>query len=77
MTTGETVDLMSVFIKDEYLRFPYSKHDDMLDCAARILDEKLNVQFPHDSRIKRFFQGPVSGDIFAELEPDEESWMGL
>ena len=77
MTTGDTVDLMSVFIKDEYLRFPYSKHDDMLDCAARILDEKLNVQFPHDSRIKRFFQGPVSGDIFAELEPDEESWMGL
>ena len=77
MTSGEEVDLISVFIKDEYLRFPYSKHDDMLDCAARILDDKLNVQFPHDSRIKKFFQGAVAGDVFAELEDPEESWMGL
>ena len=34
------------FIEDEYLAFPVAVHDDMLDCAARILDPELNAKFP-------------------------------
>lgn len=43
---GVTEDLVQVFINDEYLAFPFAAHDDMLDCMARILDEKLGANFP-------------------------------
>jgi hypothetical protein len=34
------------FIAEEYLAFPVSLHDDMLDCLARILDPELGASFP-------------------------------
>lgn len=43
---GREVDLVSAFIKEEYLAFPVVLHDDMLDCAARILDQTLGAEFP-------------------------------
>lgn len=39
---GQTNDLTSVFINDEFYCFPVSFHDDMLDCDARILDKAKN-----------------------------------
>ena len=42
----KTVDLVDVFIQQEYLAFPVPVHDDMLDCLARILDEKLEAIWP-------------------------------
>lgn len=39
-------DLVKEFIDEEYLSFPVSVHDDMLDSLARILDPKLSAQFP-------------------------------
>lgn len=42
----KTVDLVDVFIQQEYLAFPVPVHDDMLDCLARILDEKLGALWP-------------------------------
>ena len=42
----KTRDLIDDFINDEYMAFPVAWHDDMLDCMARILDEKLGAQFP-------------------------------
>ena len=78
MYNGDKVDLIQEFIKTEILTFPFSKHDDMLDCLARILDEKLNVQFPHDSRIRKFFSKPEK-DVFDEDidHQHEESWLAL
>jgi hypothetical protein len=33
-------------VNDEYRAFPFSAHDDMLDCLARIKDEKIHLAFP-------------------------------
>lgn len=35
---NKLVDLTKIFINDEYKLFPFSIHDDMLDCMARIID---------------------------------------
>lgn len=39
-------DLTDDFYRQEYLTFPVSSHDDMLDCLARILDPALGAVFP-------------------------------
>ena len=39
-------DLVKIFVSDEYRAFPFCAHDDMLDCLARIKDEKVNLAFP-------------------------------
>jgi len=36
--TGQTEDLVKIFLKEEYLAWPYCLHDDMLDGMARIRD---------------------------------------
>lgn len=43
---GVTRDYIQTFIADEYLAFPVSVHDDMMDCRARILDQTLGADFP-------------------------------
>ena len=43
---GKTHDLVDVYMNEEYLAFPVSSHDDMLDCQSRILDAELNAIFP-------------------------------
>jgi phage terminase large subunit-like protein len=43
---GRQQDLVRSFIDDEYLSFPVSTHDDMLDCLARILEPVLGAKFP-------------------------------
>jgi len=43
---GRTEDLTQAFINEEYLNFPVSLHDDMLDSLARITDEDLGLKWP-------------------------------
>ncbi len=43
---GRTIDLIDLFLVEEYDRFPVSAHDDALDCLARILDEDMNANWP-------------------------------
>lgn len=43
---GKARDLVKEYIEDEYSMFPVCTHDDMLDCHARILDEKFGAVFP-------------------------------
>ncbi len=45
---GHTIDLVKVFIDEEYLFFPFSPHDDVLDAASRIEDEDFNIWLPYD-----------------------------
>jgi len=45
---GVNQDLTKTFITEEYLNFPYSEHDDMFDCMARILDPDMKVIFPNN-----------------------------
>jgi len=42
----KTYDLTDIFINQEYMTFPYSGHDDMLDALARMLDKELAVIWP-------------------------------
>ncbi|HEY9706062.1 MAG TPA: hypothetical protein V6C58_26740, partial [Allocoleopsis sp.] len=44
---GNQVDLTKSFVEDEYCKFPTSKHDDMLDCLARI--KEMPVDYPDDN----------------------------
>ncbi len=43
---GCAYNLTEDFFRQEYLTFPVSSHDDMLDCLARILDPALGAVFP-------------------------------
>lgn len=43
---GVDVDVVAAFVNEEYLSFPVSAHDDMLDALARILDEDMPASFP-------------------------------
>ena len=45
------IDLTQVFLNDEYLAFPVSSHDDMLDSLSRILDPDIGATFPFGSII--------------------------
>lgn len=66
---GRLVDLTEQFIEEEYVAFPVSQHDDMLDCKARILDPALGAEFPDTEEWKdddNYFQ--VTG---------ESSWLGV
>ena len=41
---GTTVELIRAFVEEEYCAFPVGRHDDMLDCFARILDPDLKAR---------------------------------
>jgi len=41
---GRSIDLVKVFIEEEYEAFPVGTHDDMMDSDARIKD--MNVKYP-------------------------------
>jgi phage terminase large subunit-like protein len=41
-----TVNLIDVFIEEEYAAFPVSTHDDMLDAISRVMDEDMPVKWP-------------------------------
>jgi predicted phage terminase large subunit-like protein len=42
----KSVDLVKIFVNDEYKAFPFSAHDDMLDCLARIQDPDVKTVSP-------------------------------
>jgi len=43
---GAYRDIIQEFVDEEFLAFPVSSHDDMLDCLARVLDPALGITFP-------------------------------
>ena len=45
---GKECDLVKVFIDEEYMVFPFSAHDDMLDCLARIRDPDFPMYPPRN-----------------------------
>lgn len=68
---GRTHDLTRDFRDDEYLSFPVSAHDDMLDCLARIVDEDLGTAFP---RTREYLNSLPSGAYRAKTEYDIASY---
>jgi phage terminase large subunit-like protein len=47
-----TVNLIDVFVEEEFAAFPVSVHDDMLDMLSRIEDEALNTVWPLSDEAK-------------------------
>ena len=45
-------DLVRLFIQEEYLEFPVPTHDDMLDCASRIMDPNFKAVFPEEVALR-------------------------
>lgn len=62
---GRHRDYIKEFTEQEYMAFPVSVHDDMLDCRARILDPKLDAKFPKAQPKKQYQEQGGGG-----------SWMG-
>lgn len=72
---GEIHDLTYDFMNEEYVIWPYSKHDDMLDAMARITDAKMGVIFP--TRTSTVTDGEIEDDPL-DLHTDHNikgSWM--
>ena len=61
---GLLCELVRDFIEDEMAPFPVGRHDDMLDCLARIVDQDLNATFPRERK-------PQQGHQIARA-----GWMG-
>lgn len=43
---GKHRDFVQEFVNEEYLAFPVSGHDDMLDCMSRIVEPDMGAVFP-------------------------------
>lgn len=59
----KTKDFIREFIDDEFLAFPVSAHDDMLDCMARIVEPELGAVFPEGREVqadREVFDGRVT-----------------
>ena len=65
---GVTRDYVQLFNDEEYLAFPVSLHDDMIDCRARILDPMLGAEFPKLNPTKTIHRQYHGGG--------SNSWMG-
>jgi predicted phage terminase large subunit-like protein len=63
---GRTVDLIHEFIEQEYVAFPVSIHDDMLDALARIVEPDYPMHEPTLSK-------PVEVETYYH---GDSSWMG-
>jgi phage terminase large subunit-like protein len=49
-TCGKSVDLISTFIMEEYMQYPFPTHDDMLDALSRTCDPRMNIIYPMNPR---------------------------
>lgn len=61
-TAGKTKDLVQEFVENEYLAFPVSQHDDMLDALARIAEPTLELPWPR--KAERLGAPVVSFGVF-------------
>lgn len=62
---GRVIDLVHTFIESEYMAFPVGEHDDMLDAAARIVDDQLGAVWPMPVKRERVRRQTVEGWLAA------------
>jgi phage terminase large subunit-like protein len=69
-----TVNLIDVFIEEEYVAFPVATHDDMLDMLARILDEDMEVKWPLSEMAKAHRQ---ASQATSYIDPTTEGTLHM
>lgn len=63
---GPVVDMVRVFLDEEYSMYPNVTHEDMLDCLARIRDPNMSILKPSASLTVAFQPNRfISGNAFA------------
>jgi len=59
------IDLVTEFVNEEYMKYPLTEFDDMLDALRRFLDEDLDVMYPTgeaievQDEIRHYFISPL------------------
>jgi predicted phage terminase large subunit-like protein len=43
---GKAQDFIKIFLEEEYTAFPVAVHDDIFDCACRLKDADMGIEFP-------------------------------
>ena len=71
---GETTELIQDFLDEEYLAFPYCRHDDMLDAMSRITESGMGVVFPTRTTIE-IDSGPTDDPLNLSDSNDPGTWM--
>ena len=71
--TGKTHDLTYEFVTEEYETFPFSTHDDLLDCMARMNDAAMPVSYP--TRSVGDIDTPAPDPLESALDYDYGTWM--
>jgi len=66
---GKTIDVIQVLVEEEFLMFPVSMHDDLLDAISRIFD--IDMTWP------RSFSDFKRPDRYEIDKKRAESWMGV
>jgi hypothetical protein len=73
---GKSVDLVNVFLQEEYQWFPALPDYDMLDALSRLCEDQS--KFPlHWPQTSAFFQRPVKDPYDDDEAQDNESWMAV
>jgi predicted phage terminase large subunit-like protein len=71
---GALVDLIKIFIEEEYVPFPVLAHDDFIDAMSRLADDELGVQEPSQSSMIE--ARDFTYETFAsETAVSDDSWM--
>lgn len=69
---GISRDVVDLFIATELRMFPRSRHDDMLDAASLIEDDRINKEFPlqYPGKIQTGFSG-----LKKQFQQLKTTWM--
>ena len=62
---GNTVNIIEEFILEEYLAYPYAKHDDMLDALSKLTDDQVVpfLSFPDVISAEELLRQRLIGDL--------------
>lgn len=71
---GSVYDGTQVFLDQEYRAFPVCKHDDMLDCLARILEPELMVEWPEE-RPQAVSDNAWADEAMSQVGGGSNDWM--
>lgn len=52
--SGQTEDMVKLFVDGEYVTWPFSQHDDMVDCLSRVTDPAVELAFPKEAAVDWF-----------------------